>query len=75
MASPYESSVSRAKETCLLLNDILSNCVDEKVQPTQETINGISIALDALRNAEGKLLDRISKESGHATKAIREIYS
>ena len=75
MADPFEASISRAKETCLLLNDILSNCVDEKVQPTQETINGISVALDALRSAEGKLLDRISKDIGRDAQAVREIYS
>lgn len=66
MATPYEVSISRAKETCLLLNDILSNCVDEKVQPTQETVNGIAVALEALRNAEGKLLDRIGREGKNA---------
>jgi len=70
MPEPFEVSISRAKETCLLLNDILSNCVDEKSQPTQETINGLSVAFDALRNAEGKHLDRLTQETNHNAKAI-----
>ena len=67
MPGPFENSVSAAKESCSHLNDILKNCAKSGEQPTQETVNGITAALDALRNAEGKCVDRIGKEVSSAS--------
>ena len=70
MPDPFERSISAAEQSCEHINGILNNCVKSGEQPNQETINGITAALDALRSAEGKLLDRINKDSVRDAKTI-----
>lgn len=70
MAAPFENSIECSRAACIHINDILKNCVESDIQPTQETVNGMTVALDALRNSEGKLLDRLNKDSVRDAKAI-----
>jgi len=70
MPDPYQHSIEAAREACVHLNDILKNCVESDIQPSQETVNGMTVALDALRSSEGKYMDRLTKGIDHNAKAI-----
>lgn len=61
MADPYEISIGSSVEVLKHLNGILENCVNEKTQPSCETVEGLLGVLENLRNSETKHLDRIAK--------------
>lgn len=70
MPDPFEHSIEASREACLHLNDILKNCAEGGKEPNQETVNGMTAALDALRNSEGKHLDRLNQGAVLNAKAI-----
>lgn len=70
MPDPFERSMEAARVACLHLNTILENCAEGGTEPNQETVNGMTAALDALRNSEGKHLDRLNQGAVRNAKAV-----
>ena len=70
MREPFQRSIDAAEQICQQMDSVLKNCVKSGEQPTQETVNGMQVALEALRNSEGKMLDRLNKSAVDNAKTI-----